>query len=63
MELIAAPLALLLAKDGSRGDKLLFKYPYCYERLVPLVVNELPQLGPKSMYIATVILASTHSFA
>ena len=25
-----SPLAILLVKDGSRGDKLVFKYPYCY---------------------------------
>ena len=24
-----APLAILLVKDGSRGDKLLYKFPYC----------------------------------
>lgn len=29
MDLDPKPIAILLVKEGSRGDKLLFKYPYC----------------------------------
>ena len=34
------PLSMLLVKDGSRGDKLLFKYPYCFELPSPINSNK-----------------------
>lgn len=38
MDIDPVPAAILLVKDGSRGDGLLFKYPYCfhYNEYLPL---------------------------